>query len=66
MIENLTVPLTQGELVEKGLKQSITWQSKTQVLVFQYRPEADSYQLEYYFREVNGRWYLAAFRDFSM
>src|SRR5207245_6474010 len=63
--KNLVVPLSRRELEAEYLSQKITEVSGTEISLFQFRPEADSYLITYTFRLRNGRWYLVGYQDAS-
>jgi hypothetical protein len=63
--KNLVVPLSRRELEAEYLTQDITEVSGTEISLFQFREEADSYLITYTFRLRNGRWYLVAYQDAS-
>ena len=58
-------PQSTDELAREGLSQQITEESSTSVQVFQFRDEADSYQLRYTFELRAGRWLLVKYEDES-
>jgi uncharacterized protein DUF4348 len=64
-MKEFTPPLSSEQLTSRGLSESVTQVSLTEVAVFQYRDEADSYLLTYTFRRIRGHWVLTHFEDMS-
>jgi hypothetical protein len=63
--KSFVVPQERAALSAEGLDRQLTERSATEIQLFQFRPEADSYLVTYTFRLRSGRWFLVGYEDGS-
>jgi hypothetical protein len=59
-------PVSAADLASRGLEERIVCNDSHHMTVFQFRPEADSYMIEYQFTRRGRAWFLTVYRDSSM
>jgi len=64
--EKMEPPVAAADLASRGLEERIVCNDAPHMTVFQFRPDADSYMIEYHFTRRGRTWFLTFYRDSSM